>query len=81
MQFDQFATMAQAAIHGLGLALLPMFLIGADLATGRLVPAFGPPLRALGSYYLVWPENRPPRPALTSFRSWVGAQRDLVAGA
>lgn len=81
MQFDQFATMAQAAIHGLGLALLPMFLIGADLATGRLVPAFGPPLRALGSYYLVWPEHRPPRPALTSFRSWVAAQRDLVAGA
>ncbi|MGL6211345.1 MAG: LysR substrate-binding domain-containing protein, partial [Paracoccaceae bacterium] len=37
MQFDQFATMVQGAIHGLGLALLPLFLIEADLAAGRLI--------------------------------------------
>ena len=59
MLFDQFATMAQAAVHGLGLALLPAFLIGDDLASGRLIPAFGPPVRALGSYYLVWPQHAP----------------------
>lgn len=81
MQFDQFATMAQAAIHGLGLALLPMFLIEADLAAGRLVPAFGPPLRAHGSYYLVWPKDRPPRTPLTSFRVWIEGQRTPDAGA
>jgi len=74
MLFDQFATMQQAAIHGLGLALLPTFLIAEDLATGRLVPAFGPPVRAAGSYWLVWPKNRPPRPALAAFRDWIAAQ-------
>lgn len=71
MLFDQYATMAQAAIHGMGLALLPTFLIGADLDAGRLVPAFGPPVRATGAYYLVWPDNRPERPPLVSFRRWL----------
>lgn len=74
MLFDQFATMAQAAVHGLGLALLPTFLIADDLAQGRLVPAFGPPVPALGAYYLVWPEARPERPPLASFRAWLSAQ-------
>lgn len=81
MQFDQFATMAQAAIHGLGLALLPMFLIEADLAAGRLAPAFGPPLRALGSYYLVWSGDRPPRAPLVAFRTWIEAQTAQRTGA
>lgn len=76
MQFDQFATMAQAAIHGLGTALLPLFLIEADLAAGRLVPAFGGPLRALGSYYLVWPKDRPARAPLASFRAWIEGQAE-----
>lgn len=76
MQFDQFATMAQAAVHGLGTALLPLFLIGGDLAAGRLVPAFGPPLRAIGSYYLVWPAHRPPRAPLDAFRVWIAGQRE-----
>ncbi len=73
MLFDQFATLAQAALHGLGLALLPTFLIARDLAEGRLVAAYGGPLRALGSYYLVWPKDRPARAPLASFRAWAAA--------
>ncbi len=71
MLFDQFATMQQAAIHGMGAALLPVFLINRDLAEGRLVPLFGPPIRALGSYYLVWPKDRPRRAPLSSFITWL----------
>ena len=81
MLFDQFATMAQGAVHGLGLALLPLFLIERELAEGRLVPAFGAPVRALGSYYLVWPKERPARAPLASFRDWVARKavnRDQV---
>ena len=40
MQFDHFATMQQAAIHGMGAAILPMFLIEQDLAQHRLTPIF-----------------------------------------
>lgn len=74
MLFDQFATMQQAAIHGMGAALLPVFLITRDLAEGRLVPLFGPPIRALGSYYLVWPKDRPRRAPLSSFITWLGGE-------
>ncbi|MES2664839.1 MAG: LysR family transcriptional regulator [Pseudomonadota bacterium] len=74
MLFDQFATLTQAAIHGLGLALIPLFLIEADLAAGRLIPIFGPPVPALGSYSLVWPRDRPLRAPLASFRDWLAAE-------
>lgn len=75
MLFDQFATMQQAAIHGLGLALLPTFLIGDDLRTGRLIPAFGPATRAAGSYWLVWPRALPPRAPFAAFREWIAGER------
>lgn len=74
MLFDQFATLTQAAIHGLGLALIPLFLIEADLAAGRLIPVFGPPVPALGSYSLVWPRDRPLRAPLASFRDWLASE-------
>ncbi|WP_112312346.1 LysR substrate-binding domain-containing protein [Pseudogemmobacter bohemicus] len=73
MLFDQFATMAQAAVHGMGVALLPTFLAGADLAAGRLVPAWGEAVAASGAYYLVWPSSRPERAPLSSFRRWLAA--------
>ena len=74
MMFDQFATMTQGVIHGLGIALLPMFLIQRDLDEGRLVPAFGAPIKALGSYYLVWPKDLAPRAPLASFQRWLAAE-------
>lgn len=73
MLFDQFATMTQGAVHGLGLALVPLFLIGRELTEGRLVPAFGPAIKSLGAYYLVWPKDLPARAPLASFRAWLAA--------
>jgi LysR family transcriptional regulator, glycine cleavage system transcriptional activator len=74
MILDQFATMTQAAIHGLGIALLPEYLAERELAEGRLVPAFASALQSVGSYYLVWPANRPGRQPLVSFRLWLEGQ-------
>jgi DNA-binding transcriptional LysR family regulator len=74
MLFDQFATMTMAALHGLGVALLPTFLIERELAEGRLIPAFGPAIPALGRYFLVWPKDIAPRAPLTSFRAWIETQ-------
>ena len=71
MQFDQFATMMQATLLGLGAALLPTFLITRELVDGRLVPLQDGPMRAQGSYYLVWPRDVPPRAPLASFRAWL----------
>lgn len=70
MLFDQFAPMTQAAIHGLGVALLPTFLVTSDLAEGRLVPVLGS-IDGVGSYWLVWPETRAEYPPLAAFRDWL----------
>ena len=74
MLFDQFSTMTMAALHGLGVALLPTFLIERELAEGRLIAAFGPAIPALGKYFLVWPKDAPDRAPVTSFRAWIETQ-------
>lgn len=71
MQFDQFATMIQAAIHGLGAALVPTYLLSRELTEGQLMPAFGPPTPASGAYYLAYPAGTPSRAPLTSFCRWL----------
>lgn len=74
MMFDQYATMSTAALHGLGAALLPSFIAEGYLATGQLIPAFGPAIPAAGRYYLVWPKDTAPRAAFTSFHAWLQTQ-------
>ncbi|WP_299375813.1 LysR substrate-binding domain-containing protein [uncultured Tateyamaria sp.] len=74
MVFDQFSTMAQAAIHGLGVALLPTFVAAPHLESGALVPAAGRGGQSIGDYYLVWPADRPAPPSLRSFRAWILTQ-------
>ncbi|MGL4321742.1 MAG: LysR family transcriptional regulator [Paracoccaceae bacterium] len=71
MVFDQFATVMQAAIHGVGVALLPAFLAGPTLQEGRLVAAFGGAVPGGGSYWLVWPEHRGSSPPLSAFSDWL----------
>lgn len=71
MLVDQFAMAAQAAISGLGLALLPKFLIEAELARGDLVVALNRPIESTERYYLAWPPNRENYPPLQAFREWI----------
>jgi DNA-binding transcriptional LysR family regulator len=71
---DQFATITQAALHGLGVALMPDYLVEQELATGRLVRAFGDPVDAGGAYHLVWPREKSADPALARFRDWLAGQ-------
>jgi LysR family transcriptional regulator, glycine cleavage system transcriptional activator len=74
MLFDQFATMAQAAIAGLGIALLPDYLAQSEIAEGRLVPLFRRAVPGVGTYWLVWPEERSSYPPLEAFREWLEAE-------
>lgn len=71
MVFDQFATMMQAAMHGVGVALLPAFLAGPALAEGRLVQAYGAAVAGTGSYWLVWPAQRGSNAPLAGFADWL----------
>ena len=76
MVFDQFSTMAQAAIHGLGVALLPTFTAEPHLRTGQLRLASEEATQSIGNYYLVWPQDKDAPAALTSFRLWLEQQAE-----
>ncbi|AAV95230.1 LysR family transcriptional regulator [Ruegeria pomeroyi] len=78
--YDQFATIGQAALHGLGVALLPNYVVEQDLATGRLVAAYPDAVETLGAYYLVWPRARGNDPSLRAFRHWLAAQAEPEEG-
>ena len=71
MLFDQFATASQAAIGGLGVALLPTFLIQEELKRGELVPAVDRPMQSAQRYYLAFPRERAAYPPLVAFREWI----------
>jgi LysR family glycine cleavage system transcriptional activator len=73
-RFEQFAMVAQAAVAGLGAALIPHFLITDELTSGRLEVLFPQSLLSGGSYYLVYPESKAEAPLVRSFREWILAQ-------
>ncbi len=71
-RFEHHAMVLQAAIAGLGVALLPSFVVDADLASGRIVEAFPDTRTQTGKgYWLCYPERRRELPALAAFRAWL----------
>ncbi|MDB5847065.1 MAG: transcriptional regulator, LysR family [Rhodoferax sp.] len=82
-RFEQFAMIAQAAVSGLGAALLPRFLMEAELASGTLVELFPQVVTSAGgstastasdAYHLVYPESRAEAPLVRAFRDWLLGQ-------
>ncbi len=74
MRLELFSMLAQAASEGLGVALIPPFLIQQELARGDLAvlnPHSGPGGRA---FHLIVPERKASSPALAHFREWLTAQ-------
>ncbi|MDX8446961.1 LysR family transcriptional regulator [Mesorhizobium captivum] len=74
MQFEQFGTVAQACMAGLGVALLPQILIAGELQRGQLMPAPGLPMQSRSAYYLVVPHDKRGHPPVASFRDWLLGQ-------
>lgn len=73
-RFEQFAMIAQAAVSGLGAALLPRFLVETEIASGALVELFPQALTSTDAYYLVYPESRAQAPLVRAFRDWLLGQ-------
>lgn len=71
MRFDHFYMMIQAAIAGLGVALLPSFLVDKEIKSGELIVLVPGGLRSKGGYWLVYPESRSHLPAVRCFRDWL----------
>lgn len=71
MLMDQFSMVIQAAISGLGVALLPDYLARIEISEGRLVPVLAQAVAVRGAYWLVWPEEKDAFAPLAAFRSWL----------
>jgi len=70
-RFELFSMTAAAAVHGMGLALVPRLLISDELARGDLVVACDRALAGDHAYYLVWPEGDDNPPVTQVFKDWL----------
>ena len=66
-RYELFSMLAVAASHGLGVALMPVMLIEAELARGELVVACHRPLHGERGYYLVTPVQDEDAPVVVVF--------------
>ncbi|MBF8678846.1 LysR family transcriptional regulator [Pseudomonas fulva] len=73
-RLELFSMLAQAAMHAMGVALIPPFLIQRELGEGRLVVANRHVLRSDRAYYLMIPERKVESTTLDAFREWLVAQ-------
>lgn len=78
IRFEQFEMIIQAAISGVGIALVPRFMIAQELKAGSLVLPFArapfATAQNTGSYYLVCAERKRALPQVAAFRDWILAE-------
>ena len=78
MRFEQVSTLAQAAAAGMGVALMPEFLIRPELEAGALVPMAEEVPSGYG-YYFAEPmvdAGRSAKRAVAQFREWLVTETD-----
>lgn len=70
-RYELFSMLAQAAMHDMGVALIPPFLIQRELAEKRLMVANPQALSSIKAYYLMIPERKVESASLKAFRDWL----------
>lgn len=73
-RYELFSMLAQAAMHEMGIALIPPFLIQRELTEKRLVIANPQSLSSIKAYYLMIPERKVESASLRAFRDWLVSQ-------
>ncbi|MER9677574.1 LysR substrate-binding domain-containing protein, partial [Mesorhizobium sp. M0208] len=75
-EFDQFSMIIEAAVAGMGYALLPRYLIEQELKSGELQVVLDLPMETENSYYAVLPEVSPPSATCQRFICWLIVRLD-----
>lgn len=70
-RYELFSMLAQAAIHQMGVALIPPFLIEQELARQELVIAHQHSFSDARAYHLMIPERKVESASLKAFRDWL----------
>ena len=68
--FDSSLTLAEAAVQGVGVALLPARMFAREIESGRLLCPFDIEIET-GSYWLTRLKSKRVTPAMRVFREWV----------
>lgn len=71
VQVDSYLLAIEAAIDGHGLAVVPWFLVGSDVRSGRLVMPSDVRVRQPRRWYLVCREERAEQRPIVLFRDWL----------
>ncbi|WP_028605197.1 LysR substrate-binding domain-containing protein [Ottowia thiooxydans] len=77
LRFETQSMLISAACAGQGIALLPPFLIEAQLRSGELRVLSDVSVRSPGAYYFCYPEDSATEPHLIAFRHWLQEQSKL----
>jgi DNA-binding transcriptional LysR family regulator len=70
-RYELFTMLIEAAIAGLGIALIPRYMVQNELNLGNLVEANSLKLPEQTAYYLVYPEENAQFGPLQAFRTWL----------
>lgn len=70
-RFFQLLALREAALSGLGVALVPLFLFEEDLASGRLVKAIPHTMPAKDGYYLLHAKGADSEDKVRRFKRWL----------
>lgn len=70
-RLELFSMLAQAAMHSMGVALIPPFLIRQELENQQLIIACPLSFESSNAYHLVIPERKAESATLQAFRDWV----------
>jgi len=73
-RFELFSMLTEAAICGMGVALVPPFLVQDELARGLLVSVAQGPVPSGRSYFLIYPQRKAGGAALGAFGDWLTRQ-------
>ena len=70
-RLELFSMHTEAAIQGIGIALLPLLLIEDELKRGVLIQVAQHDYLSDRSYYLIYPEQKSDSAPLVTFREWI----------
>ncbi len=73
-RFYQLLTLREAALSGLGAALVPLFLFEEDLLSGRLVKAIPQTMETVDGYYITHAKGADSEGKVRSFKRWLLAR-------
>ncbi len=70
----------EAVLRGLGFALLPLYLIEDEIASGSLKVVLNCPMTTDNNYYVVLPEGKLANPIGLAFQAWFLGQVGTLKG-